>query len=487
LQQAILTEKEIRRENMAKRAISLLLVGLMLILTLTGCGTNELGYLKLSKEIGSITQYKFSNSTQLKVSGVSEDDYNIDLSMEGTANIENLNSMYMDMDVMFKFNDMENEHPIKFIMDGNKMYVSKNAILEIVKLEEKYNGTQENAKVIDKLYNVELKDAEFILIYDMNEDYSAVDEASYKDMYDSAMDYLTSAFKGFDTKLVTKTNNGYAIELTSEGAVAFIERLIKYVSENKALVFDETVKYFENIYDDMNIQESEGVTEDDKEAFISELKEGRQEFYDFVDKAVLFMESGEFKTYEDMIAGSKFKDEICKKGNSYVQNIQGELTVKDIIAANLNTSTEITPVDIERTSISAKSITLDEVENKYDIIQNEINPVNKIELNWYPEDSDADVSKYRMDGKTEWDYQPYVIIDGRLYLPLRYIGESFGEEVQWDNETQKAYVVSGSEKIDMTGVLVDDTTMVKIRDFEKLGYKVDFVQNDELSTATIEK
>lgn len=482
-----MTEKEIRRENMAKRAISLLLVGLMLILTLTGCGTNELGYLKLSKEIGSITQYEFSNSTQLEVSGISNEDYNIDLSMKGTANIENINSMYLNMDVMFKVNDMENELPINFIMDDNKLYVSKNAILEIIKLEEKYDGTQEDTKVIDKLYNVELKDTEYILIYDMSEDYSAEDGASYRDMYDSAMDYLTSAFKGFDSKLITKTNNGYAMELTSESAVAFMERLIKYVSENKALVFDETVKYFENIYDDMNIQELEGMTEDDKDAFISELKEGRQEFYDFVDKAVLFMESEEFKTYENMLDGCKLKDEIYKKGNSYVQNIQGELAVKDMIKGSLNTSTEITPAHVEKSSSVSKSITIDDLESMYNVIQDEINPVKKIELNWYPEGSDAYVSRYRLDGKTDLDVQPYMIIEGRLYLPLRYIGESFGEEVQWDNEAKKAYVVSGSEKIDMTGVLVDDTTMVKIRDFEKLGYKVDFVQDDELSMATIEK
>ncbi|MDF2678141.1 MAG: hypothetical protein K0Q97_2481, partial [Bacillota bacterium] len=69
----------------------------------------------------------------------------------------------------------------------------------------------------------------------------------------------------------------------------------------------------------------------------------------------------------------------------------------------------------------------------------------------------------------------------------RYIGESFGEEVMWDNENKKAYVVRDNVKIDMTGVLVDSTTMVKVRDFEKLGYKIGFTQVNGLSTATIER
>lgn len=474
---------------MAKRAVSLLLAGLMLILTLTGCSTNELGYLKLSREIGNITQYEFNNSTQIEVSGtVAGEDYNIDLELEGSANIEDLNSMYMNLDVMIKVNDIGNEMPINFVISDNKVFVSKNAVLEAIKLEEKINGTAENQKVIDELYNVELKDTEYLMIADLNEYYNGIEyKSNYKDMYDSAIDYMTAAFKGFDSKLIKKINNGYAIELTSESAVDFIERLITYVSKNKELVFDETVKYVENIYDDMNMAELEDLTDADKEAVIEELKASRQEFYDFIDQAVLFVESEEFKEYENMLDKSQLKNEIYKKGSSYIQNIQGELVFTDIIMGNLKSSTEIIPADVEKTITPEKFISIEEFESLYNKTENKINPVNKIELSWYPDSTNAEINKYRLDGKTEWDYQSYALIEERVYLPLRYIGESFGEEVQWDNENKKAYVIRGNEKIDMTGVLIDNTTMVKVRDFEKLGYKIGFVQADGLSTATIEK
>lgn len=474
---------------MAKRAISILLVGLMLILTLTGCSTNELGYLKLSREIGNITQYEFSNSTQIEVSGtVAGEDYNIDLELEGSANIEDLNSMYMNLDVMVKVNDMGNEMPINFVISDNKVFVSKNAVLEAIKLEEKINGTAENQKVIDELYNVELKDTEYLMIADLNEYYNGIEyKSNYKDMYDSAIDYMTAAFKGFDSKLIKKINNGYAIELTSESAVDFIERLITYVSKNKELVFDETVKYVENIYDDMNISELEGLTDADKEAAIAELKASRQEFYDFIDEAALFIESDEFKEYSNMLDKSQLKNEIYKKGSSYIQNIQGELVFTDIIMGNLKSSTEIIPADVEKSLTPEKFMTIEEFESLYNKTENKINPVNKIELSWYSDSTSAEINKYRLDGKTEWGYQSYALIEERVYLPLRYIGESFGEEVQWDNENKKAYVIRGNEKIDMTGVLIDNTTMVKVRDFEKLGYKIGFVQADGLSTATIER
>lgn len=473
---------------MTKRLLSLLLTGFMMILTLTGCGTNELGYLNLSKEMSNITQYEFTNSTELEISSTAAgEDYNIDLNLEGEANIEDINSMYMNLNVMLKVNDMGNEFPINFVINDNKVYASKNAILEAFKLQEKFDGTTENPKVIDALYNIELKDTEYIMVADLNEYNSVEYKTNYKDMNDSAMTYITTAFKGFDSKLVTKINNGYAITLTPKGTFEFLERLIKYVSDNRELIFDETVKYVENIYDDINIQDLEALTEEEKQASIDELKASRQDFYDLIDEAVLFIESEEYKLYENMFDGSEFKQEVYKKKSSYVQDVEAEMIMADIVMGSLKTTTELTPAEVEIKQITGKSITVDELESLFNKTKNQINPVNKMELSWYPEGYGAEINKYRLDGETEWDYQDYALIDSRVYLPLRYIGESFGEEVAWDDASKKAYVIRGSEKIDMTGVLINNTTMVKVRDFEKLGYKIGFVQADGLSTATIEK
>lgn len=66
------------------------------------------------------------------------------------------------------------------------------------------------------------------------------------------------------------------------------------------------------------------------------------------------------------------------------------------------------------------------------------------------------------------------LIDGSVYLPLRQIMENCGYEVSWDGEARKAYVTVDGNKIEMTGVIVNDRTYVKIRDFEKLGATVDY-------------
>lgn len=469
---------------MIKKLVSLALVGAMSISMLTGCGVNDLKYLNYSKDLSSITQYSFENSTQINVSeAVAGKEYNADFTIDGDANLDDLQSMYMSFNLLFKVNDMGIENPMNFKIVDNKLYVSKNSLLEAIALAQIIEGTSE-AKIMQEVYDNDLSDVDYILLSDLGDVYK---DMTYDEMTDNAYNYLTKAFKGFDTKLITKTSNGYSIELTSDSVMTFIKSLVTYLSENKELVFDETVDYVVNIYSNMEI---EGLTEEDKQAMFTELKESRQDFYDFVDEAVIFLAYGELDSYIDMIDGSKIKDEINKQGNTYKEKATADIVVQGVEMGSLVSNTTITPKDIEKTSIEGNILAVEELENLLNAAEDRINPVQKLELEWYSgdiQDTDAMVTSTRVEGNTDFDIQPYTIIDGRIYLPLRYIGEAFGEEVSWDDATKTAYIVRGTEKIEMTGALVDSKTMVKVRDFEKLGYKVGFVQNESSSVATISK
>ncbi|HBV67265.1 MAG TPA: hypothetical protein DEF04_03110 [Clostridiales bacterium] len=476
---------------MLKRKISLLIAVLMLFSMLTGCSVNELGYLNLSGEINNLKQYGFKTSTQVEISKMitgGEKNSKIDLEISGDANIEDLNAMYLNMDIKVKIDGKGNNEPVKLIIADNTIYVSKNVITEALRLQEEFGEDEFNPLVVEKLLQ-ELKDTDYIVISEMDDVYGSF---SYKEDYtvlvESAKEYLKDAFKGFDSKLITKTSNGYAVELTAESAVTFAERLVKYISENKKLVFDETMKYLEKIYAAIEIEGMEGSVE--AAEVMAEFEGMRESFYTAMDEASAYMETGGQKEIIEMLDRSYIKSEIYKKGSVYGQNIESELVFDSIIAGNIKSKSEMTAKTVKKNPVAGKTITVEELENLYNVLENKYNPVETIEVSWYSwyeQGDEADVSKYRADGKYDWDYQPYVIIEDRVYLPLRYIGETFGEDVQWDNEGRKAYVVRGSEKIDMTGVLVDGKTMVKVRDFEKLGYKIDFVQDEDWSMATIEK
>ena len=68
------------------------------------------------------------------------------------------------------------------------------------------------------------------------------------------------------------------------------------------------------------------------------------------------------------------------------------------------------------------------------------------------------------------------LIDDRMYLPLRAICESMGCDVRWDDAEKKAYVTKNGTEVYMEGVLRNDRTYIKIRDFEKLGFMVDYTE-----------
>ena len=467
---------------MIKKLISLALVGLMLISTLTGCGVNDLGYFNYSKELAKITEFSFENKTHIGISeAVAGEAYNVDFELVGEANVEELKSMYVSFDLLFKINEMKLEKPLNFKIVDNNLYVSKNSLLEVIALEEVLNGTNETEKVFQELYNNDLKDIEYILLTDLGEVYNDV---TSNEMTDNSIEYLTKAFKGFDSKLVTKTSKGYSLKLTSENALAFIKNLVSFLSDNKVLVFDETVKYVEEFYQNVKI---EGMTEEDKQQMFTELWDSRQDFYDFIDEAVIVLDSGELDSYFDMVKGSNIKQEVYKSGSTYNEIAEANIVVDDVNMVNFVSNTKVTPKTVKKVALTGEVITLEEVEALYEEVETKINPIQKLELEWYSEDTEAMVTSTRLEGNTDFDFQPYTIIDGRIYLPLRYVGESFGEEVAWDDATKTAYIIRGEEKINMTGIIMDSKTMIKIRDFEKLGYTVVYEQVDNLSTATIIK
>ena len=107
------------------------------------------------------------------------------------------------------------------------------------------------------------------------------------------------------------------------------------------------------------------------------------------------------------------------------------------------------------------------------LLKNAGYPVDYMEIQYHNYSNTASAELARIEG-TETTYFEYRIIEDRIYLPLRKICEYFGEEVYWDNEEHKAYIVRGEEKIDMTGTIIEDRTFIKMRDFEKLGYTLDW-------------
>lgn len=77
------------------------------------------------------------------------------------------------------------------------------------------------------------------------------------------------------------------------------------------------------------------------------------------------------------------------------------------------------------------------------------------------------------------------IVNNYTYLPLKTIGEALGENVNWDQASGQAYVEQNGQRIVMTGIIRNNHVYVKSRDFEKLGYTVNW--NATSRTVTLNK
>lgn len=109
--------------------------------------------------------------------------------------------------------------------------------------------------------------------------------------------------------------------------------------------------------------------------------------------------------------------------------------------------------------------------------------VKSVDISWYPDEyvqeSDnvfSGTSKctiYYSDDSCKTDYYNYIIEDDRIYLPLRDITERCGYEVTWDGS--KAGVIVDGNNVEMSGIIHNDRTYIKIRDFENIGVVVNYI------------
>ena len=157
-----------------------------------------------------------------------------------------------------------------------------------------------------------------------------------------------------------------------------------------------------------------------------------------------------------------------------IEKDMATVVIEDKKVIDLKSEITYTTIDIKVRDCSAITyISIDDFITLMDRVQYKINPVDYMEIQYHNYSNTASAELARIEG-TETTYFEYRIIEDRIYLPLRKICEYFGEEVYWDNEEHKAYIVRGEEKIDMTGTIIEDRTFIKMRDFEKLGYTLDW-------------
>lgn len=480
-----------------KKFLSLLLI-LTILITLSGCSNNEWGYLNLLQNIAE--ERTFSIAGDYKI----ETPEKMDISFSGYVDISDTNNLYGYID--FNYHNEEENISVSngnIILKENKLFLSKNTVRQLLTNTE----SKEYMEVFDK----ELSNLNY-LYYDLslgfNEERKEMLNSS-KEISKIFSEVLYETFKDFQTSAISKSGNGYTLKLTGENLATVIDEAIEYFKVNKERIYD-------NVYITINkyyhlLPNSEELL--DKESVLKEIENSKEKYLEEADN--LIKEYSETKDVfkqriEEDFAGNFYKNTISKTNTGYkieeeilytyedytfadpiitetgeiievdgmgitekTFKLKGNLTITPGYEKQISNISNIEPIEVSQTKVDA------EYERTY--------PATKLTITWAEEEYGADLTVFNSIGDERYIYSDITIKDDRIYLPLRQISELFGETVEWDDQNKKAFILRDNSKIDMTGIIVNNRTMIKIRDFEKLGYTVNYEKLDYLNSATIIK
>ena len=295
------------------------------------------------------------------------------------------------------------------------------------------------------------------------------------------LEFVKDMFKGYTTGLVSETETGYKIEADAGDLLQMLENFVDYITANPDVIVDSTIKLYKSLAE---LAEKEG--KEELVAFIEQtiatLEDSVVESGEYVSESVNLFTPEQLEEAEDMLKGTKFVSALDITDGGYTTTEKLDLVMQDMILVSVESVSDVTSAEsIAVTDLSDKKvISISELFMRAVAAANyaEFSTIDEMRITWNGTEGTAKVYGTIYMDETDGEYAlglyDFHNIDGSMYLPMRRICERFGETVDWDAVNGKAYVVRGEEKIDMTGRIIGDRTFIKIRDFEKLGYFVDY-------------
>ncbi|MFV0517260.1 MAG: stalk domain-containing protein [Aminipila sp.] len=501
---------------------------ILLSMSFLGCSNAELGYLKLANEVNNLKSFEISGEAEVYYNADEikkviydtmqsniytkqefDEEYKdfqgkqkIKLTYKGNIDLSDDNVMYF-MDLSATLNNEKIQLGKVYISLKDGVYVERDLLINLYKSSKAFLPNLKDSYFYSGEYERDLRDAlgssEYIEIvsadslkevmygvYGENANILLGYEKS-SEIYESASNFLTKAFKGYSTGCVSQINSGYAVEVNGEKLTKVILECFDYVANNIDLIIDSFSEYTKELY---TLMEPSLESQVDLEEFNLDKNERAE-----LAGTVLSLK-GSFEYYLkdgslDFLKMITFKESIKKINNDYVSELSLSMDKSNNSLAYLKVKNKVTPKQVEvefplgGTPVETVIEDVKQVENKY-------NPVNAIEVTWmkdngsYADEEDWDYGydycnlyyerKYTtpLSQSENYDWCEYKNINKSMYVPFRQICDILGEEIGWDNKAKKAYVIKDGKNITVDTILEYKTSFVKIKDFEKLGYTVSY-------------
>lgn len=504
-----------------RRKIAMLLCALLCITAFTGCSTTELGLLKMGSDIISTAKAAdFSGTVKIDLDADELKTFATKIATEAGLDAETAamttdsmttltgkKSATLDYSMSMDMNSLDYKMAFKLKYDGKSYdlgdmyfsmtkgyYVSGKTLAGVLELAATTDmANQFPAEMLAELTK-ELGSVGYVQLISpeemgMTEEQMAMymPDSSFQSMYTAALKFYEDAFSGFTTGAVTKTTNGYKIEADGHAVAALVISLLDYIGSNPDTVLGAFAEYMTVILDSMNLSEEEKASAN---ASFDEMLGVTSELTGMMAYAKSYMEElVAMPATQTVLDGLKYESTIEKSGSAYtfVENISIKNGSKNVmsITATGNMKASTATMKMPTTSISIDALT-----EKVMPIVDKYNETTSVNVSW---DVDSNGVGYYYTETTipyfnnNYGEINYLNQDGRIYLPLRTISENLGATVVWDNTARVATVTYGETSVMMDGMLQDGTSYIKMRDFEQLGFTVDYENYDGYKIATVSK
>lgn len=265
----------------------------------------------------------------------------------------------------------------------------------------------------------------------------------------------------FDMK---REGDKFSYEMNIEEGAKELKSFVKYTKENSDAIFNAIEAFVANM-DKENVEMNKAMLEQAKGA-IAELKE------EDVDKLVADMTKS--------LEGSKISEVTEFKEDSVDQKVNFVLNVKDAFNINMEMKAEIKKAEVK------------EIEIPKDVKVIKYSEYMESMMAEAMEQGEKQVVVYYNGEPLEFD-SPAIIEDGRTLVPFRAFLEKLGATVEWNEEDKivtakhddkeivltigsKVAVVDGVEvELDKEAKIVEDRTLVPLRFIsENFGFNVEF-------------
>lgn len=456
-----------------------LLMAALLVMTMfifAGCSEAGNGYFNTAKELSTMDHYTYDGQMKISmdlgdlVGGDSEADMSVinDMLKDITVNFNGkydskTAAYYIDMNMqMGKY-----KLPMEMYLQGDKMLVSTDSIINMLTyMEAEQSEIDATKAALGSVKWINYNDLE----NELGSTLQGMDMVQMSQSLYAVMSYFNEhSFKNLDLGCFSgNAADGYTLNINDSNIKTVIQGLVKFTKDNSAAICADIDAQKSAI--DNGVFAAYGLNSQTIKDTVKEIAncDGDEQFNKGVDDIY------------NMIKGSNLKSTLQKTANNkYTEKANAKIAL-DIENTKMSVSIDST-INYDGTKAVEINVPKDGIDTLGNIAKG-LNPT-ELDATLYMQDNQICLVKnYAASLFNTVDFidSQAIMKDDYNYFPMRQIAEMFGETVDWDAKANKAYVIRGSEKIDMTGFVKNDRTYVKLRDFEKLGYAIDYTYDADL-------